>query len=301
MAHEFNVSVPKNDLESQNADKINIFRNYRYPTANKVYIICMELLDSIYKVARCYGCESINQIISNSRIDSSSDEDGIPISFSYSDKSMENVLNKMFMTLRKYKTTMEEVRGNLFWKSLVLDTFSFTAFKSQEHIYFKNVMNQISISAIRPETDEQLAFALKSQATEIEKILNGGTSSQAASYNTSPADLVIIPYDPAQILEATRKRQASAEENSVSETEDRFDEVPLKGSILRKKKRRLSETTNEQDTAASAANIPTTSPFQNFDMYITQFKNDQKVLLICNPSHSTRSSRAGNTMIISLK
>jgi hypothetical protein len=270
----------------------------------------MELLDSIFKVARCYGCKSINDMLAS---EGYSTDDEIGNSRSSSRDNMETTLNKTFLTIYRYKTTMEKVKENFIWNSMVLDTYSYAAYKGQEAKYFKNVTNQTNSSSAVSHTSEHIDLVTRSQALEIEKMFRqkqqghvGGALTEAVDiFATATPTTIFSPNQQLSIAVATKTAPTSGNTdkrlrkrklplptyftNTDDEIEDE-DDMPIADVVL--KKQRLLD--NQQQQAITAI-IPTTanisSPsFSSFAMYISQFKRDQGVLLVSNPSHTKRSS-----------
>ncbi|KAI7891087.1 uncharacterized protein EV154DRAFT_509554 [Mucor mucedo] len=100
---------------------------YKYPTANKTLIICNEIMDCIYQVARCYGCKDVKDLFHNNCYGRNS-----------CDRKMLIKLHTMYLLLRRYhRTLMQTNPFNPFYKALLLDTFVYNIFKGREQQYLK--------------------------------------------------------------------------------------------------------------------------------------------------------------------
>lgn len=135
--------------------------NFRYPTANKVSIICMEILDSIYQLSYYYGCHDVKDLISN-KIHSEDRED----------LQMLTKLNRMFSVVYKYRLLVESTAENPIRKALVLDTFSFSLFKGREENYFKHTTTSVSDLLVQFHSEEHINSVTQSQVVEIKDIFN---------------------------------------------------------------------------------------------------------------------------------
>lgn len=126
------------------------------PISSKALVTCMEVMDSLMKLAECYGFKSVDSLVNEVEVPGFG-------ALGRSD-TVEASLRAVFTTFKNYRASIEN-RGNPLWRALVLDVHSFAAYHASIR------MKQFSYD-FASASEISAAFSVQFQSYELEHMMN---------------------------------------------------------------------------------------------------------------------------------
>lgn len=143
------------------------------PISSKALVTCMEVMDSLMKLAECYGFKSKDSLFNEVEVEefgNSSRKDSIEAS-----------LRAVFTVFKNYRAKVES-RGNPLWRALVLDDHSFAA-------YHASIRTKQFSYDFASASEISTAFSVQFQSYELEHMMNekrGQTDVSTAPNSPTP-------------------------------------------------------------------------------------------------------------------
>lgn len=217
------------------------------PISSKALVTCMEVMDSLMKLAECYGFKSVDSLVNEVEVPGFG-------ALGRSD-TVEASLRAVFTTFKNYRASIEN-RGNPLWRALVLDVHSFAAYHASIR------MKQFSYD-FASASEISAAFSVQFQSYELEHMMNEEKGQKHVSTALSSSTH----------MNNVASSNFNKEDSSVSNR---------KG----KRKRSDSDLPNSREENVHDFNHKRkcvkgiVNPSPDFQKYIDEFKKDQYRLLI---------------------
>lgn len=161
----------------------------RHFTASKVLFFCMQLIDSVARVASCYDTRSKVGISDNDQPNNTGNTDN------GDDADMISSLKKILSLFTTYKSNIEKTHTSPFWQAMVLDTAAFVGYDASNNLKKYNQPIETNLSNSLPRISTR--YAIDCQAVEINRMLSGNDDDEQTHciLSTPTSPIILAEFD----------------------------------------------------------------------------------------------------------